>query len=72
MTEQRLEDHVKMVRGIWYCDGVPYRRWVPAYKDGEIWFGHDDAETISDVDAILEMSQLDELVKKGSDPAGES
>ena len=60
----KLDDEVKMVRGIWYCDGVPYRGWVPAYQDGNQWFGHDDAEIISSVDAVLEMSQLDELVDK--------
>jgi hypothetical protein len=61
---QRLGDEVKLVRGIWYCDGVPYRRWMPACNDGERWIGHDDAVTIRDVDAVLEMSQLDALVKE--------
>ena len=60
---ERLADDVKLVRGIWYCDGTPYRRWMPACKNGETWFGHDDAEIISDVDAILDMSQLDKLVE---------
>lgn len=59
---ERLDDNVKMVRGLWYCDGIPHRRWMPAYKDGETWFGHDNAEIIQSVDAVLEMSQLDELV----------
>jgi len=63
MEEKRLTDNVKMVRGVWYCDGEPYRRWMPAIKDGGIWFGHDDAEIISDVDAVLEMSQLDKLAE---------
>jgi hypothetical protein len=61
---QRLGDEVKIVRGIWYSDGVPYRRWMPACKDGKAWYGHDDAEIIQDVDAVLEMDKLDSLVKE--------
>ncbi|MEM9213969.1 MAG: hypothetical protein AAGD25_06440 [Cyanobacteria bacterium P01_F01_bin.150] len=58
---QALGNRVKMVRGLWYADGIPYHRWVPAYQDGSTWYGHDDAQIISEVDAILEMHQLDVL-----------
>ena len=61
---ESLDPEVKMVRGIWYSDGVPYRRWIPAHEDRGVWFGHDDAESITDVDAVLEMSQLDQLVAR--------
>lgn len=60
--EKQLDSDVKMVRGIWYSDGEPYRRWMPAYQDDGVWIGHDCAEIISDVDAVLEMSELDALV----------
>ena len=60
-NERKLDNDVKMVRGVWYYDGKPFRRWMPAYKEGGKWWGHDTAESIGDVDAVLDMKQLDEL-----------
>jgi len=63
---KRLVKSVKMVRGIWYCDGEPFRRWMPATKDGPSWVGHDTGEVIHGVDGIVEMSAIDELVKRSN------
>lgn len=57
----RLGKSTKMVRGIWYNDGKPYRRWMPAYKQDGKWWGFDTDDSISDVDAVLDMESLDVL-----------
>lgn len=55
----RLHESVKIVRGIEYFDGKPYRRWCVATKQGNTWCNYDSAKIIDSVDAILSFGNLD-------------
>jgi hypothetical protein len=69
---KRADDSIKMVRGIVFCDGLPFETWMPAYRDpcGE-WVGSDTGESVMMVDAVLEFEQLDELAGEGISTSGE-
>lgn len=58
-----LPKKFKMVRGVTYIDGIPYRRWITAYKKGLTWFSFDTSEIVSDVDDVLEIAEFNSMTK---------
>jgi hypothetical protein len=62
----RSVDGIQLVNGITYTDGVPYRRWHVAYRNGETWFGFDTADVIDNVTHVVEFDAI-EKVAKGAD-----
>jgi hypothetical protein len=69
---KRVGDHIKIVRGIVFCDGLPFETWVPAYRDPcGAWVGSDTGEIVMLVDAVLDFEQLNKLAGEGISTLGE-
>jgi hypothetical protein len=69
---QRVGDHIKMVRGIVFCDGLPFETWMPAYREPcGAWIGCDTGEIVMLVDAVLEFDQLNKLAGEGISTLGD-
>jgi len=54
----------QLVRGMVEVDGQSERRWILAYQDGERWYGYDWDVIINEIDAIIQIDQLDILATR--------